>query len=353
VENKGLLFIPDISGFTRFINEMEIDHSQHIIKELLEVIINSNSLGLDISEIEGDAVLFYKFGESPGLEKIYGQVEEMFRSFHSRLATYDLRRFCQCKACSSAIDLTLKIITHYGEFTGYNIKNYNKLIGKDVIVAHLLLKNDIPVHEDWLVTKTLMNDDVTGNFKEWMKWDSSSKHTENGIIPFRYTQLGYLKKEISPEPLPRHELAEKKKLFSLSKIYNTDIITLFHGTGDFSYRSKWQEGVKSVAEVEHFLPRVGMKCQVELDTGKSVLFSTSYSFAEDKIEFSETSEDGKTEVYYTLEKISDNSTKLTIDYYIKKSFWDENIYSLFKKKKITDSYNKSLVNLETFIKQVK
>ena len=36
MENKGLLFIPDISGFTRFVNETEIDHSRLIIQELLE-----------------------------------------------------------------------------------------------------------------------------------------------------------------------------------------------------------------------------------------------------------------------------------------------------------------------------
>jgi len=68
MENKGLLFIPDISGFTRFINETEIDHSRLIIQELLELLINANDVGLEISEIEGDAILFYKFGETPQLE---------------------------------------------------------------------------------------------------------------------------------------------------------------------------------------------------------------------------------------------------------------------------------------------
>lgn len=52
----SLLFIPDISGFTKFVTAVEIDHSQHIIAELLEIIIDSNELGLTISEIEGDAV---------------------------------------------------------------------------------------------------------------------------------------------------------------------------------------------------------------------------------------------------------------------------------------------------------
>jgi hypothetical protein len=35
-------------------------------------------------------------------------------------------------------------------------------------------------------------------------------------------------------------------MLSVSKEYDTDIITLFHASGDFNYRSRWQEGVKAV-----------------------------------------------------------------------------------------------------------
>src|SRR5215217_6474965 len=107
MENKGLLFIPDISGFTRFINETDIDHSRLIIQELLELLINANETGLEISEIEGDAILFYKFGAPPSLDALYKQVEKMFCAFHRHLAIYNNYRFCQCKACISAIHLTL------------------------------------------------------------------------------------------------------------------------------------------------------------------------------------------------------------------------------------------------------
>src|SRR6476659_2209211 len=178
--NKGLLFIPDISGFTRFVNQTEIEHSRLIIQELLEIIINANQVGLEISEIEGDAILFYKFGVSPDLASLYHQVEKMFCDFHRSMIMYDYRRFCQCKACMYAIDLSLKVITHYGEFTGYNVKNFNKLIGKDIIVAHQLLKNDIDQHEYWLVTNSLFNDKDVHGLTDWMKWDSSIKHTDQG-----------------------------------------------------------------------------------------------------------------------------------------------------------------------------
>jgi class 3 adenylate cyclase len=111
MENKGLLFIPDISGFTRFVNEIELEHCQHIIQQLLEVLINANQTGLEVSEIEGDAILFYKFGEPLELEALYRQVERMFCEFHRHLNAYDQRRICQCRACVAAVDLTLKVIT--------------------------------------------------------------------------------------------------------------------------------------------------------------------------------------------------------------------------------------------------
>ena len=353
MENKGLLFIPDISGFTRFVNETEIGHSRLIIQELLELLINANESGLEVSEIEGDAILFYKFGKSPELKELYKQVEKMFCEFHRHLTAYEYRRFCQCKACTSAIDLTLKVITHYGEFTGYNVKNFSKLIGKDVIVAHQLLKNDIDQHEYWLVTKSLLQDDPPADLTQWMQWNRSAKQTESGEIAFLYTQLGALKNEILPDQLPQLGLSEKVKMISVSKEYETDILTLFHATGDFNYRSRWQEGVKTVEEIDHFLPRVGMRCRCVMENGEVVIYASSYSYHPDRIEFSETDEKRKSSTYYTLEKTGDNKTKLTLDYYLGKNVTSQFLFNLVKKKKMEETIHKSLLNLGELVKEIK
>jgi len=275
MENKGLLFIPDISGFTRFVNNVEIDHSRMIVQELLEILINSNKIGLEVSEVEGDAILFYKFGGTPSLKEIYEQVEKMFREFHKHLLLYDVRKYCQCKACIAALDLSLKIITHYGEFSGYNVKQFSKLIGRDVIVAHQLLKNDIEQHEYWLVTNNLLKDNLLEGFTDWMKWNSSSKLTESGEILFHYAQLSPLKNEIKPEQPLNLELTEKTKIFSFTKEFETDIVTLFHATGDFNNRSRWLEGIKSVELIDQHLPRVGMRCRCVMDNEQDVIYSSS------------------------------------------------------------------------------
>lgn len=42
MENSALIFIPDISGFTNFVTKTEIQHSNHIITELIELLIDAN-----------------------------------------------------------------------------------------------------------------------------------------------------------------------------------------------------------------------------------------------------------------------------------------------------------------------
>jgi hypothetical protein len=352
MQNSGLLFIPDISGFTKFVNETEIEHSRYIIQELLETLINANDLGLEISEIEGDAILFYKFGEIPDLAILYKQVEKMFCEFHKYLIAYDRSRFCQCKACKSSIGLTLKVISHYGEFTGYNVKNFNKLIGKDIIVAHQLLKNDIQLHEYWLVTRGLTQDQPPAGLAQWMEWISSAKQTEQGDIPFHYTQLTQLKNQLPADAPLSLGLSKKVKILSLSDTFETDLITLFHASGDFSYRSRWQVGVQNVEELDHFLPRVGMRSKFSLTNGQTVMYASSYSYSPEKIEFSETDEAKKKSTYFILEKVDSGRTKLTIEYYIKKSILEPALFNWTKKKKLTSDTRRSLDNLHQLLKEI-
>lgn len=353
MENRGLLFIPDISGFTRFVTDMEIEHSRHIIQELLEILIDSNELELEVSEIEGDAILFYKFGPSPDLDDIYRQVEKMFCAFHRHLRAYEHRRFCQCKACVSAVNLSLKVISHYGEFTGYTVKNFYKLIGKDVIVAHQLLKNDIDQHEYWLVTKNLVHGNPPVNLAHWLNWNSSAKQTESGEVAFHYTPLSALKNELPAEPVPSLELKSKVKVLSLSREYDTDIKTLFYTTGHFELRPRWQEGVKAIDEVDHLLPGVGTRHRCVLENEEVIMYSSSFSYdPESKIVFSETDEKKRSTVYFILEKTGEKKSKLTLDFYLRKSLPLQIMFNLVMKKKIEIRFQKSLTNLDSLLKEI-
>ena len=121
---QALIFIPDISGFTQFVTDTEISHSKHIIEELLETIIDANKIRLEISEIEGDAILFYRFGDAPTSTEILDQVRQMFSKFHLHLKKYESHRICNCGACKTANKLTVKFIAHYGDITMNTIRQY-------------------------------------------------------------------------------------------------------------------------------------------------------------------------------------------------------------------------------------
>jgi hypothetical protein len=353
MDNSGLLFIPDISGFTKFVNETEIDHSRYIIGELLENIINSNQMGLTVSEIEGDAVLFYRFGKTPSPEEIYHQVESMFCNFQKQLKNYESRRACQCSACIAAINLSLKIITHYGEFSTYNVSKHSKLIGKDVIVAHQLLKNDIDLHEYWLVTNDLFNSNQRGvDLPAGMTWQQGNKRTEKGEVTFQYSMLSLLKEKVQPDPISDFELGDNKiKVISQSKIINTYPMTVLSIIGNFFLRPKWMQSITSVGPGSHPINHVGVKYPCVFNHRTMVLVTSSFNHSNGSFSCSETDENKTTGIYYILKPLEGNKTLLVIDYYLKKDPFTQLFFPLFMKKKLSRQLAQSLNNLEELSKQ--
>ena len=146
---NSFLFIPDITGFTEFVSATDIEHGQHIISELLEIIVKSNQLGMEVSEVEGDAVMFYRFESVPTYDELINQSKIIFLNFQNHLRLYESQRICECGACTSASSLSLKFISHIGEIGFTTVLDHKKPFGADLILAHTLLKNAIGLSE-WL-----------------------------------------------------------------------------------------------------------------------------------------------------------------------------------------------------------
>jgi hypothetical protein len=147
---EGNLLIPDISGFTRFVQVTDITTGSYVISKLLAVLLDSNMLGLKVSEIEGDAILFYKSGERLSRKEILTQFDTMQERFRRELLSLSMET-------NVKIDLGLKLIAHYGSFSKYQIGGFTKLYGTSVIEAHRLLKNSIVSNEYVIMTDNLLN----------------------------------------------------------------------------------------------------------------------------------------------------------------------------------------------------
>ncbi len=63
---RGYLVIADITGYTAFLNDSELEHS---LRDLLDLLIDQTKPPLVISRLEGDAVISY----SPEASFLQGQ----------------------------------------------------------------------------------------------------------------------------------------------------------------------------------------------------------------------------------------------------------------------------------------
>jgi hypothetical protein len=208
VDTSSFLFIPDISGFSKYVNETEINHSQHIISELLGLIIRSNNLELSVVEIEGDAIFFYK-EEVPEIDDILLQSEKMFLDFHHHLRKYDVLRICQCGACRSATNLSLKFIAHSGTMSFIDVGDFHKPFGKEVVTAHRLLKNSIPGSEYLLITESLSNfKGLPSKKKDWVLFNNGEDIYSN-IAKIKYTYVSLKELHRIVPPVEHYELPQK------------------------------------------------------------------------------------------------------------------------------------------------
>ena len=143
------MVLADISGYTKFVNETEIEHSLAILRELLDTMVSSVGGQLRVSQIEGDCILFIG-----GLteDEVVDLLEQSFVVFRRRLRAMQENTTCQCKACQLIGILSLKYVVHRGTYTVQKIGNIEQLHGADVIVGFRLLKNSVPSKEYLLAT---------------------------------------------------------------------------------------------------------------------------------------------------------------------------------------------------------
>lgn len=147
VPKHGTVMIVDISGFTDLVYKTDLVEGTNIVFRLLSSIIKGNDLHLKIAEIEGDAVFFYRFGAPPAREEVLAQYEKMLYNFYETIRSIpELRR--------RPMPLSLKMVVHYGDIAQYQLGGFDKLYGKVVTEAHMLLKNKVRSH-----TYVLMTDD--------------------------------------------------------------------------------------------------------------------------------------------------------------------------------------------------
>ena len=146
----GYLVIADISGFTSYLANVELEHAHEILTDLLETIVKEFKTLLTISKLEGDAVFAYVPETSiPDGERILELIENTYVTFRRQRETSRRNTTCTCNACKSIPTLDLKFFVHHGDYIVQEVSGIRELVGSDVNMIHRLMKNHITENVGW------------------------------------------------------------------------------------------------------------------------------------------------------------------------------------------------------------
>jgi len=135
--------IADISGYTGYLADVELDHAQDILADLIGAVVTALRPGFRLAKLEGDAAFTFAATERIDGSMLLDTIERCYFGFRRRRRDVRQATSCECNACVRIPDLDLKFVVHHGAAIQQKVAGRQELLGSDVIVAHRLLKNEV------------------------------------------------------------------------------------------------------------------------------------------------------------------------------------------------------------------
>ncbi|UTW62781.1 DUF2652 domain-containing protein [bacterium SCSIO 12741] len=357
--SHSLLFLPDISGYTEFVQTTEVEHSQHVIAELLEVMMEANSLDLQLAEVEGDALFFYREAPLPSMEMLLAQVERIFSAFYSHLKLLETNRICPCNACATAPNLQLKIVAHCGPIQFLELQGKRKPFGPAVIQVHRLLKNSVDSNNYVLLSKDLTDElNLPENYRSRLFDFASGSDTYDGNeLPYLYSKIA--KEELKLQPFRQVQKThfDDAPNLKIKLDFPVPAAELFEYITNYNYRYLWADGVDRYEFNENTVTRVGSE-HVCVINDKHLNFVTVVKEGEPgQLVYGELTSTAPflRELYqfFIVTPRNDHSCTLESEIFVRTGVFQKLIWSLIMKRIFDRNLHKVLGQLLDFVKQQK
>ena len=129
------------------------------------------------------------------------------------------------------------------------VKNFKKLIGSDLILAHRLLKNKIISDEYLLITDKYLDNFSTNisQFENWVKVESAIEEIDKfGSVSSKYIDFNPLRKTVLDfiDTNKPAEYRQKARYFRLN--INAPILFVHHALTDPETKYKYVKGIKNI-----------------------------------------------------------------------------------------------------------
>ena len=287
----ALLFIPDISGFTRFIQESGSPLAPQLIADLLEILVEANMLGLEVSEIQGDAILFYRLGPPPPVQELVTQCRRIFLDFQNYVRLVERDTDSALSAALRGHDLTIKIIVHFGRVSVAQIRQFTKLMGRDVIVVHRLLKNNITGTEYILLSDGYLDTQDPAELARGFSWTRLLRGTcvydYLGEVCYRYAYLSPLRLLLNGAQNGGQTQGSQRNAIKVTQTVRVPAAYALRVLSNFRLRPNWMPGVRDVQYDVTKAGRLGTSYKVQLNRGQIDFQTVQHFEDETRIEYVE------------------------------------------------------------------
>ena len=141
---SGYFFVADITGYTKFLAETELEHAKGILEDLFDAILPTLTTPVKISGLRGDAVFCYAIDDDiTGQQFMLDIAEKIYGAFAEKKDRIRINTACSCTACAHMEDLDLKVFIHHGDFVVQKSGDTEELAGTAVNTLFRLTKNNV------------------------------------------------------------------------------------------------------------------------------------------------------------------------------------------------------------------
>jgi hypothetical protein len=137
---SGYLLLADLSGYTAYLSESDPEHGPLIAGDFIETVVGRLRGAFRLEKLEGDAALFWADAGIVTGSMLLDTIDAAYFAFQRRLQSVAQATSCACEACRRIPALDLKFVCHLGDVLRQRIAGRSELAGRDVILAHRLLK---------------------------------------------------------------------------------------------------------------------------------------------------------------------------------------------------------------------
>ena len=195
-----LFILPDISNYTRFMANSHFDSrtSQFIVFTLINAMVEVATKTMSLSKIEGDAALFFVDHGKYSNKEIGDTIVEIFEGFDRAKQKLMNSDICACAHCPHIDQLEIKVFVHRGTTERYRFREAIDHFGKDIILLHRLMKNNIASDRYCLVTQKSLHSVRLPD--DWFKSDIVLNLGEIGeVSTLKFEQSKIMEKVPMPE----------------------------------------------------------------------------------------------------------------------------------------------------------